>query len=291
MVENTDANPRAEIVDAVQIRQPISTGENIQLKGTIFREGETVLPKGRRIRSIDVGLLAEVGCVSVSVAQQPTVAILSTGDELVPCDQKPKSGQIRNSNGPMLAAYVRANQGVPALLDSAKDEMTALEDRLNQALESDIVLLSGGVSMGQKDLVPIILKRLNVRQIFHKVNLRPGKPIWFGKAEDGTLVFGLPGNPVSSFVCFELFVRLAISKCFGQQTNQFGKEAKLAHAYTLHGNRPSFLPARFVAAMEVEILTWKGSADQKTISESDCLVFFPEPGDYSAGASIQWFEL
>ena len=143
------------------------------------------------------------------------VAILPTGNELVEPEQSPAPGQIRNSNGLLLASAVRAGGGAPMLLPIARDDEADLREKISRGLESDVLVLSGGVSAGVMDLVPRVLADLGVEQIFHKLNLKPGKPLWFGVARRGkrpTLVFGLPGNPMSSFVCCELFVRPAIAR-------------------------------------------------------------------------------
>ena len=151
------------------------------LQGTSLRAGEVILSPGRIIRPLEIGLLAEVGRHQVQVSQTPSVAILSTGNELVDVDQSPQAGQIRNSNGPLLNALV---QRMPAPsqypLGIGRDDLDDLRQLVAQGLQEDVLVLSGGVSAGVLDLVPQVLQELGVQQIFHKVNLKPGKPLWFG---------------------------------------------------------------------------------------------------------------
>ena len=189
------------------------------------RTGRRVLPAGRLVRPQEVGALAEVGKARLSVHPRPTVGILATGDELVPMAAKPGPGQIRNSNEAMLGAQTQRAGGQPVLLGIARDNPAELRERIVVGLKCDVLLLSGGVSEGTHDLVPTELAALGVRNVFHKVLMRPGKPLWFGVWEGGqalaspargrTYVFGLPGNPVSSLVCFEVFVRSCLQRLMG----------------------------------------------------------------------------
>jgi molybdopterin molybdotransferase len=160
-----------------------------------------------------------------------------------------------------------------------------------------MLVLSGGVSEGVADLVPRVLSDLGVRQVFHKVNLKPGKPIWFGLKDNEsgrqTLVFGLPGNPVSALVCFQLFVRPAIEKLSGRTPR--GMEpfaASLAQAFTSRGDRPTYWPGKIATPQAVEPLPWQGSGDLRTLADADCLIFFP-PGEtqYAAGNGVTAYRL
>ena len=217
---------RSEIVsdrggrDMVLLRDAnIRAGRNILGRGSAMRAGEVVLRREARLRPVEIGLLAEIGRTQVEVVPRPTVAILPTGNELVEPDEQPSPGQIRNSNGPMLAAVVRQAGAEPIALAVARDDETDLRQKISAGLAADVLLLSGGVSAGVLDLVPKVLVELGAEEVFHKVSVKPGKPLWFGVARrDGreTLIFGLPGNPVSTFVCFELFVRPAIEGLSGR---------------------------------------------------------------------------
>jgi rpsU-divergently transcribed protein len=166
-------------------------------------------------RRAAVGLAAEAGATHVVAAVRPRVAILSTGSELVPVRDVPAHGRTRNSNEPMIAAAVAACGGEPIMLGIAADRPEAIRSAVMQALAADVVVLSGGVSAGDLDLVPATFTACGVEKIFHKVRLKPGKPVWFGRLDRAAgpagLVFGLPGNPASSLVCFELFVRPALA--------------------------------------------------------------------------------
>ncbi|MGE0759624.1 MAG: gephyrin-like molybdotransferase Glp [Pirellulaceae bacterium] len=275
-------------------------GQNIMRRGESMRQGDSVLKAGYRLRGVDIGLLAELGLWEVRVHPAVRVAIVSTGNELVPCDREPAAGQIRNSNGPMLRELVSESLGEPSDLGIARDNEQELEERIRAGLEYDVLLLSGGVSAGVLDLVPQVLARVGVREVFHKVHLRPGKPIWFGvtTAQRGheRLVFGLPGNPVSSLVCFHLFVRPAIMTLGGQEWHRQGWfEAVLAHEHFHRSDRPTYHPGRAVRhdrEWRVEPLRWRGSADLRTFADANVLVYFPgEPRHWQAGEPVQAYWL
>jgi len=279
-------------------------GQNIMRQGASLRRGDIVLSPGREIRPVEIGLLAEVGRTKVSVIEPPTVAILSTGNELVPPDQVPIAGQIRNSNGSMLTAAIRAAGGQPVELGTSRDEPAALRDALAQGLRSDVLIVSGGVSAGALDLVPGLLKELGVVEVFHKISLKPGKPIWFGVGSSSslapspsplapTLVFGLPGNPVSSLVCFELFVRPAIARLSGRTVPEELQTtaARLTADFVHRGDRPTFHPAILSSGRDRSTITplpWSGAADLRGLSAANALAIFPA-GDreYTAGETVE----
>lgn len=270
----------------VSIDDPkIKQGQNIMRQAASMREGQVVVPAGTTVRPIEVGLATEVGRTQVRVIPKPSVAVISTGDELVPADRKPVGGQIRNSNGPMLCSLAEQADAKPVNLGIALDRMDDLKLLVSKALESDIVVLSGGVSAGVKDLVPAVLADLRVHEVFHKVKLRPGKPIWFGTRDDERgprLVFGLPGNPVSSLVCFHLFVRAAVALLAGRDNASLcEREATLSGTHEHRGERTTYWPARLIDSGEynqVKLCDWQGSADLCTLSRANCLAIFP-PGD------------
>jgi molybdopterin molybdotransferase len=273
----------------------VTSGQNILRRGRSLFRGQVVLKVGARIRAVEIGLLAEVGRAIVSVVPRPRVAVLATGNELVPLDRVPGPGQIRNSNGPMLVAAVRETGAEAIHLGIARDDEADLTRLIEAGLNSDVLLLSGGVSAGMLDLVPGVLKSLGVREVFHKVNLKPGKPIWFGQCERGgrqTLVFGLPGNPVGSWVCFELFVRPALAKLAGRNVPQVKRTSGvLVSQVTQRGDRPTFFPAAYreaTAGPTIEPLAWQGSADLATLAQANALAMLP-PGDrvYVAGERVE----
>ncbi|MCF8722545.1 molybdopterin molybdotransferase [Nitrospina gracilis] len=209
MQEDTDKNG-----SFVFAKDKATVGENIRLAGEDVKTGDVVVPKGGVITPAHVGMMAVCGRSSVTVGQRPTVAILSTGDEIVDLDQVPEGSQIYNSNGYMLMAQVASAGGVPRYMGIAKDDEKDLLEKFEWALESDIVLSSGGVSVGDYDLVKASLQKMGNEMVFWKVAMKPGKPLAFGNI-GGKPVFGLPGNPVSSFVSFEQFVRPSIKKMMG----------------------------------------------------------------------------
>ncbi len=295
---------RTELVSesTVRLRQvDPPAGQNVLPLGAALRAGEVVLQRGVALRPVEIAILAEIGLGVVSAIPRPRVAILPTGNELVAVGEKPGPGQIRNSNGPLLAAAA-TRAGADAMeLGIARDDRERLRHWVEQGLAADVLVLSGGVSAGKFDLVPAVLAELGVEQVFHKISLRPGKPLWFGVKHDGerrVLVFGLPGNPVSSLVCFELFVRPAIAAMAGRGFAGLPTvRARLSNAFDFAGGRESFLPAtlsecsgpvlnvalsfesRIAAAslpadLSVEILPWQGSADLVTLARANCLVRF-----------------
>jgi molybdopterin molybdotransferase len=281
MVEQTEAAG-----DAVVIQQaPLRPGQNIMRRAASMSRGQAILPAGTLLRPIEVGLLAEVGRHQVQVFERPRVAVLATGNELVESRLSPGPGQIRNSNGPMLAALAEAAGCTAINLGIATDDPGDLRRAIAAGLEYDLLLISGGVSAGVLDLVPRVLGDLGVEQVFHKVNLKPGKPLWFGRraasGRSASLVFGLPGNPVSSLVGFELFVRPAVQKLRGLDPRGLAAaQARLARDHQQRGDRPTFWPARLDehehdAVHRVTPLAWQGSGDLRTLSAANCLAFFP----------------
>jgi molybdopterin molybdotransferase len=223
---------------------------------------------------------------------------LPTGNEIVPAGQTLASGQIRDSNGPMLVASA-ARAGAEAVeIGIARDTHDELRRMVEQGLAADVLILSGGVSAGKFDLVPGVLAELGVEQVFHKIAMRPGKPLWFGVKrgpDRQCLVFGLPGNPVSSLVCFELFVRPAIAALGGRGFRGLPVErAELTAPCDHTGGRAAYLPAHVTLSAgsaagcpEVEILPWHGSADVATLAKANALARLPEEKlQLPAGAQV-----
>lgn len=289
--ENVEVNDRRD----VRILQSPQPGQNIMRRAQSMRRGEVVIAAGCVLRAIELGLLAEVGRSAVAVFPRPTVAVLATGNELIPGDHVPAAGQIRNSNGPMLASLAAQIGGAPDDLGIARDELADLMEKVRIGLAADVLVLSGGVSAGVLDLVPQVLAAAGVREVFHKVNLKPGKPLWFGVKDDGphrTLVFGLPGNPVSSLVCFELFVRPALLKLAGHKDCvQQPVQASLTKEHAQRGERVTYWPSRLeVTAAGARLITplpWQGSGDLRTLADANALAIFPA-GDrqFAAGDRV-----
>lgn len=297
MIEQTSSDDPNRVTINVD---SLTAGKHMMLKATSLAVGKTVFEKGHRVRPTDVGLLAEVGAHEVQVQKQPKVAILPTGDELVESTQVPGLGQIRNSNGPMLVAMTNALGLTVNDLGIGRDNETELQSAIEKGLESDLLILSGGVSAGVLDLVPGILNKLSVQQVFHKVAVKPGKPIWFGVLDRGdakTYVFGLPGNPVSSLVGYRLFVRTAINMMQNHPSPEPRmSKAQLAVEHQVRGNRPTYWPGRWSdSATETRIaepLVWQGSSDLRALGQAELLIYLEfEPSVHPAGEVVSIVEL
>lgn len=257
--------------------KPLTPGQNMLAQGREFRQGETVLPKGTVLRPQEFGILSSVGRSAVSVYPRPQAALLSTGDEVVDPSVTPGPGQIRNGNGPMLLAQVCRAGGLPRFLGIARDCRESLQPLVDEGLRSAILVLSGGVSAGKLDLVPGVLQELGVQAHFHKVAMKPGKPIFFG-TRGNTLVFGLPGNAVSALVCFELFVRPAVRRLLGHaEPGPHFVEAALAEDFAYRTDRPTYHPARLDRVengWRVGPVPWFGSADLRALAQANALLLF-----------------
>jgi molybdopterin molybdotransferase len=267
----------------VQIEdRPPRPGQNILPRGREMRDGETVLKAGAVLRPQEFGLLAAVGRTSVKLIPPPQVAVLSTGDELVEASQMPGPGQIRNGNGAMLLAQAARAGGLPCSLGIARDQVDSLRPLVEEGLRANVLVLSGGVSAGKLDLVPGVLDELGVQALFHKVEMKPGKPVFFG-TRGGTLVFGLPGNPVSSLVCFELFVRPAIRRLSGHaDPGPRMVQAVLTEDFAYRTDRPTYHPAwleTYDGRWQVRPVPWFGSADLRGVTPANAFVVLP-PGDH-----------
>ena len=217
-VEDTDFNQRQSGVEApknVKIFHPAKPGENIRPVGQDTRRGEVVLTSGQRLRPQDTGLLSMLGQATVSVRRRPRVAVLSSGDELISVDQELAPGKIRDANTIMLLGLVEQCGGEAVSLGIIPDRLEAVQAALSKAVEADVDLIvsSAGVSVGALDFVREAVER-DGRIIFWRVNMRPGKPLVFGYYRELPFV-GLPGNPVSAFIGFEVFLRPVLNKLLG----------------------------------------------------------------------------
>jgi molybdopterin molybdotransferase len=275
--------------DSVVLSQAVRPGQHYVLAGAECRIGEVVLTRGTRLSFTELAMAAEVGHAHLRVSRRPHVAIVSTGDELVPVDDAPGPYQIRNSNSISLAAQVALVGGEAIIGGSARDDVADLRARIERGLESDILLLSGGVSVGKYDLVETVLHDLGAEIFFDAVAIRPGRPAVFGWCR-GKPVFGLPGNPVSTMVTFELFVVPAIELLSGFQPQPLPFfVAKLAHPINEKGNVAHFLPARVKwpappasigpappVVPVVEALLWEGSGDIGAVVRGNCFLLAHE---------------
>ncbi|MDO8283211.1 MAG: molybdopterin molybdotransferase MoeA [Thermodesulfovibrionia bacterium] len=211
MVENTK-----EAGGFVEVFEQVEKGDNIRLAGEDIKKGDLVLEKGSLIGPAHIGMLASMGIAIVNVSKRPKVAILTTGDEVLSIEEKLLPGKIRNSNAYSLFTQVIASYAMPVNKGVAKDNKMSLSEGLKSCLECDIIVTSGGVSMGEYDYVKEVMNELGMDEKFWKVAMRPGKPNLFGTIA-GKPFFGLPGNPVSTMIGFEVFVRPAIMKMLGRK--------------------------------------------------------------------------
>jgi molybdopterin molybdotransferase len=264
-------------VDRLQLSagRSIAPGENIVPMGAEARAGAVILPTGTRLFPAQVAAAASCGSARLSVFARPRVAIVATGDELIEVDQKPLPQQIRNSNSYSLAAQVVAAGAEPVRLPIARDERKHLEAIIRTALECDLLLLSGGVSMGKYDLVEEVLLSLGAEFFFTGALIQPGKPVVFGKLGE-RYFFGLPGNPVSTMVTFSLFVEPLLGALCGDggREPRFARAALASDVHVKTG-LTRFLPARLRSDLTVEPIKWQGSGDLASTSRSNCFLVIP----------------
>ena len=280
MVEYTE---RAAV--RVRILRAAVAGENVVPRGSEAKRGSTLVAQGTVILYPQIALAASVGKSLVGVYSRPRVTILPTGDEIVPIDGKPAANQIRNSNSFSLASQVIGCGAEPVQLPIAADESGRLRELVAQGLESDLLLLSGGVSAGEYDLVEDALARFGAEFLFTGGQVQPGKPLVFGRAhpqsnrERWTYFFGLPGNPISTMVTFQLFASLFIRALAGAATPAFtGRKMRLGKNIKTKTGLTRFLPGKISGAWDdpqVELLSWQGSGDVAAFARADCLLVIP----------------
>ena len=276
--------------DSVRFERAAQPAQNIVPRGSEAKRGEPILSPRMRLGYAELALAAQVGATQLRCASKPRVTILSTGDEVVAIDQDPGAFQIRNSNSVSLAAQVRLAGGEPILLGKAADRIDDLRERISSGLREDVLVLSGGVSMGKYDLVETVLKDLGAQFHFDAVAIRPGRPAVFGKCGD-TFVFGLPGNPVSTMVTFELFVVPAIDLLSGAPARDLPLvEARLGAALNEKPGLTHFLPAQVAwrgTTPEVKALPWQGSGDVAALARANCyLVVAADRGQVNVGETM-----
>jgi molybdopterin molybdotransferase len=264
--------------DLVEIQRTVTTGENIVPAGAEAQAGQELLPRGVRLGSAQIALAAAAGKASIKVYRKPKVAILSTGDELVEVAEKPGPSQIRNSNSYSLAALVAECGGEPVQLPIAPDEESKLTELIQEGLKADMLLLSGGVSMGKFDLVEQALKTMGAKFFFTGALIQPGKPVVFG--EVGSVpFFGLPGNPVSVMVTFKLFARQMVEALSGAEPQRLkSAKAKLRKELKTKTGLTRFLPARLEGGLddpEIEVVPWQGSGDMLAAAQANCYLVVP----------------
>jgi molybdopterin molybdotransferase len=270
---------RTECADSgqVHIRAKVTRGQHVEPRAAYVRAGAAVIGARTRLRPSHIAVAAAAGAAEIPVYRKPRVAILVTGDELVDVSRVPQGSEIRNGNGPMMAALVREAHAAPIELGVVGDDKRLLDRAIRQGLKADLLCISGGVSMGAFDFVPEVLADCGVRTLVRKIRLKPGKPTTIGVADSGTGVFALVGNPIGCFVGFRLFVCMAIEALEGRA----GMRARLITA-RLEGRCPptsereTYLPARAGIDARGELLaeplSWHGSGDPFGFSDADALI-------------------
>ena len=268
--------------DRVTVRRSVKPGENVVPAGAEARRGDIMVAKGSRVRHAAVAVAAAVGSSEVAVYRRPKVAVLATGDELVDINLPPGPNEIRNSNSYSLASQVNEAGGEALILPVARDERDDLALLLAKGLSYDLLLLTGGVSAGKYDIVEEVLASLGAEFFFTGVAIQPGKPAVFGQITRGgktTHFFGLPGNPVSTMVTFQLFVRPVLDALGGATIEWLPfAHARLKESLTTRTGLTRFLPGRLAGAPaqpEVERVHWQGSGDLMSVVNSNCYIVVP----------------
>jgi molybdopterin molybdotransferase len=275
--------------DRVAVPRTLALGENISPRASQAREDEVLLERGQRLGFAEIALLATVGCSQVFVYERPGVAILATGDEIVEVNETPLDYQIRNSNVESLAVQVRRAGGCPTILPIARDIYESTRELAEHGLRFDMLLLSGGVSAGKYDIVERVLADLGAEFYFDRVLIMPGQPLVFGKAH-GKFFFGLPGNPASTMVTFEIFARSAVELLGGQKDAILPLvSSKLSQDFRQKTGLTRFLPAVLSAdGSRITPLAWQGSGDVPSITRANAfMVTEPDRESWTAGDWIR----
>jgi molybdopterin molybdotransferase len=273
--------------ERVTLLEGVAPGLNIAPRGSEVREGDVVLRSGTRLDPAAVAVAATVGRTRLLVGTRPRVAVIATGDELVHPSERPGPGRIRNSNLFSLGAQCLETGASVRTLGVAADSEASIRELLDAGRNADVVLFSGGVSMGRFDLVENVLAERGIRVLVDAVALKPGKPLVFGVGEHGKLVFGLPGNPVSTMVTFELFVRPALARLEGARGELSPVlKARLVSPLSSRGPRRAYLPG-WVSSLEGELtarpIDTRGSADIVAYAKANALLIVPEDRDRIEG--------
>jgi molybdopterin molybdotransferase len=265
--------------DVVRVERAVAARENVVARGSEARQGDELIASGRRIRYGEIAMMASIGQASVAVFPKPRVAIIPTGDEVVEVEETPGPVQIRNSNGYALAAQVAEASCEPVMIGIAPDREDRLREMIAEGLRSDLLILSGGVSRGKFDLVEQVLAELGAEFYYDGVLIQPGRPLVFGRA-GGTFFFGLPGNPLSTMVTFELFVRPALALLSGEpDAAAVFLRARLSKAIRRKPGLTAFLPAVMQPeGLDATVATvdWKGSGDVASLNRANCFIVIPE---------------
>lgn len=265
--------------DELFINQEIKAGSNIRLEGSQIKVGELALPKGTALSPAGLGFLADLGITILKVYSKPKVGLIVTGNELVKAGQKLQKGQIYESNSTTLTSALSATGINVAATKSVQDSLEQTTLTIQKMMESmEVIIISGGISVGDYDFVGEALKSLNVEEVFYKVKQKPGKPLFFGK-KNKCLVFALPGNPSAALTCYYQYVLPTIRKMCGKSVHSLEKRhLELKNGYVKKGDRAHFLKAK-VEGDTVEILERQSSAMLYSFAVANALVYIPENKD------------
>jgi molybdopterin molybdotransferase len=264
----------------VEIAKAVGSGENVVPRGAEARQGSLLLDKGVLLNEAAIALAASVGRLRVEVYKRPQVAVITTGDEIVDLETVPGPTQIRNSNSYSLAAQIKKAGGDPVLLPIAPDERQRLREVIEEGLQSDLLLLTGGVSMGRYDLVEQVLTELGAEFFFTGAKIQPGRPVVFGRVSHEHKYFlGLPGNPVSTMVTFELFAKPMLEALAGMSPRKLiFVHARLKSEIRVKTGLKRFLPAVLSGEFEnseLELVPWQGSGDIAAVARANCYAVIP----------------
>jgi molybdopterin molybdotransferase len=263
----------------------IAVGQNIHRRGSDVRQGALLLSNGVRLGAPEIAVAAGAGMPRIRVSAQPTISVVSTGNEIIEPGEPILAHQVRRSNAYGIVAALR-RQGFQRIADEhLPDELGALKSRLRVLVQThDVLILSGGVSAGRLDLVPAALAGIGVREVFHKVAQRPGKPLWFGIAPTGTAVFALPGNPVSTLVCLARYVLPALYAAMGETPPRAPERIALAAPVEVRAALAFFMPVKIMiddwGRPWAEPRTTNGSGDYAALTGTDGVVELP-PGPHT----------
>jgi molybdopterin molybdotransferase len=285
MVENTTRRD-----GRVEAAKSVVPGENIVPQAAEARKGSVLVSRGAPLNEATIALAAATGKSRLPVCKRPSVAVLTTGDEIVAIDAIPGATQIRNSNSYSLAAQVRKTGGTPLLLPTAADEPVRLRALIEEGLRADLLLMTGGVSMGRYDFVEQVLAEMRAEFLFTGAKIQPGRPVVFGRCGpdtssvgNGKYFFGLPGNPVSTMVTFELFVRPILEALCGMSPRELiFVAARLKSEIRVKPGLKRFLPANLSGEFEnteVELVPWHGSGDIAATARANCYLVVPADRD------------
>ncbi|HZP22408.1 MAG TPA: gephyrin-like molybdotransferase Glp [Terriglobales bacterium] len=285
MVEHTERSG-----DAISVQRTVAAAENVVAAGAEARQGDVMVPRGTRVNHTVTAVAAAIGRPEVFVHRRPRVAILATGDEVVDINLAPGANEIRNSNSYSLAAQVDAAGGAPMILPVARDEADELALLLRKGLEADLLLITGGVSMGRYDLVEQVLASFEAEMFFTGAQIQPGRPVVFGevRSDEGTTpLLGLPGNPVSTMVTFALFAQPVLEALGGAKPTPLPfAQAMLQSEIVTKPGLTRFLPAALAGTREqpmVELLHWQGSGDLMAAARANCYIVVPPDRERFAG--------